>query len=538
MTRIDTDSTSIQRTQIQPGIAPNLRTFGESGAGTFGALFARKTAPDPAASPADELAEARDASAGETKATDATDTGDDADTSRAEASDSDASPRDNTDAKDQNGREPIVDENAGKPDAGATETKPQGDHLDAQLPLKTVEGADDKAGRPLKPEEKPIAASGKPGDEARESEPAKAFVPVAEAAKAAPITGHAQVRAELKNAAAVDLASLAKLEQLQPIPENDWRPAQPNRPDTNDAGPDRRPIPQPPRIESAGTNGQAGTPVESPHGKPPPGFLSPQFRPDTGATHGASAHTAGKTPSDPGDVLTATNPARGAGGATGQGEAGHRAELAAARAVFLDRLANSGAARRGAVSAVDKVNVAERLALGQESRATQQRPIAFKPVDPPPPTRDAFLSPVQRGLGKMLAEGGGKLTVMLRPQELGDVRIAMETKSGRVRVRMEASSEAARKVLESGLESLRSTLESRGVKVETMEVTTAERQDPTPAGERDTGDGQRHSPGQGRQGGNPATPHERESQDAPDDAGLTNDQAQRLWTELGIDAVA
>jgi flagellar hook-length control protein FliK len=520
MTRIGTESNTIQRAQALPSGATNLRLLGQSGANAFGDLLAEKTTrtsieenrpgPDNASTPASDTG------------SDANPVSDAAADEAGEDADTESSP-DDTEVGNSNANETGE---SGVRDADAKAKSEQNEKPQPQA-TGTVGTTDQPEPVGIRVFD-PALASG-----------AASIVPLA-----APVTGQDRIRQELKDPARIDLAALARQEQLGPPRDSAGGPGWTVRQGDQASSADRAPASPGPRFESAGTNGSAGAPTESEAGKPPPGLLPPPFRPEHDGTQGAASHTQSKTKSVPDHPLSAANPARGGESDGGSAANNARVEAAAARAAFLDRLANSGAARRGAVSAADKIIAVDRSPIGTEPKAVPQRPISFKPIDPPAPTRDAFLSPVQKGLGKMLAEGGGKLTVMLRPVELGDVRIAMETQRGSVRVKMEASSESARKVLESGLESLRSSLEARGVKVQSMEVTLSERADQSfePRGEHQSGQRQQseqHHADQ-RDGGAPGRGGDpRASQTEPvEQGGLTAEQTKRMWTELGIDAVA
>lgn len=496
MTQIQADATVIRNVQKTPNAAPELRPIGENGAGAFDELFAEKNAAP-------------------------------VETADSESNDAIESPSDDT-ATDEQGHESneqsSADGSADATGAGGQTTVANGDE-----PADNVDAE---------------VASGEPGDLTKalgiNGQPQAAVVTNAEVA--VPINGQSEVQQQLKNAASVDLASLARQklsdngnvskQQATIAPEPDR--AAPDRPSSQRS--------ELPRTNTEQSGAQAGsqprTPAEG--GKPPPGFQPTPFRPDSVGTGVAIDAIPGKTPSDPSARISASGQARqGSSGVNGTGDAGLRTEAAAARAVFLERLANAGGARRGAVAATERVVGIERTLSAVEPKPALQRPISFKPIDPPPPTRDAFLSPVQKGLGKMLAEGGGRLTVMLRPQELGDVKIAMETRQGAVRVKMEATSEAARKALESGLETLRTSLESRGVKVEAMDVTLADRGHPADAnseGGSHRDRQQQHDDARDPKSGAADTGNE--DADGQNVHGMTTSQANQLWTELGIDAVA
>lgn len=206
----------------------------------------------------------------------------------------------------------------------------------------------------------------------------------------------------------------------------------------------------------------------------------------------------------------------------------HAEILAANRQSLLDRLSGSAEARRGAVASVD------RLAGAPQSR-TQTLTARPGPAgaEPSPARREQILAPVQRGLASMMSHGGGRMSVILRPEHLGEVRLSMQTSEGSVRVHLEASTEAARSTLESEIDTLRAGLEARGVRVESLTVEHSAASTPNqPDNATDTQTGGQGSSREQRP--NTATPqttsHTAESDPDPTPRGI--------WTELGIDALA
>lgn len=82
----------------------------------------------------------------------------------------------------------------------------------------------------------------------------------------------------------------------------------------------------------------------------------------------------------------------------------------------------------------------------------------------------AIQSQMERGLGAVLRQGGGSLTLKLAPASLGEVRIQMTLEGGAVRARFESASGEARELMVAGLGALRAALEARGLRVESLEV--------------------------------------------------------------------
>lgn len=201
----------------------------------------------------------------------------------------------------------------------------------------------------------------------------------------------------------------------------------------------------------------------------------------------------------------------------------------AARVDLLTRLTGSAEAARGAVTAVDRVAI--QAGLRQEAGATALN----RPAEGMGRTnRDAILQTVQRGLASMLSQGGGKMTVVLRPEHLGEVRVQLEARRGTVNARLTAETEAARRTLESGADQLRTSLESRGVRVESIRIdgpaSEGERTDPgrPDADTRDPSGHEHHTPRNGR-GHRSSVEEVTEPSDQP--------RRTSIWTDIGIDTV-
>lgn len=209
------------------------------------------------------------------------------------------------------------------------------------------------------------------------------------------------------------------------------------------------------------------------------------------------------------------------------------------RVVLLERLTGSAEAARGAVAALDRT-VATRSADPGAVERSVPTPAAGNPG-----TREAVLNSVQRGLASVLTQGGGRMTVVLRPESLGEVRVRLEAKDGVVNARLSATTDAARRTLESGLDTLRTALESRGVRVESLRIDPPESQHQTAGADQPAqsdadgrGGQRRHAHGEGgpRDG----------SEQSPEQAARNNEtetvhgttKTRGIWTELGIDAVA
>ncbi len=86
-------------------------------------------------------------------------------------------------------------------------------------------------------------------------------------------------------------------------------------------------------------------------------------------------------------------------------------------------------------------------------------------------TRSASLpDQVARGLATLLRHQGGRVTIRLTPESLGQIKINLKIEDARVWATFQPSSDASRDAINQSLASLRASLESRGLVVERLEV--------------------------------------------------------------------
>ncbi|KAA0216641.1 MAG: flagellar hook-length control protein FliK [Leptolyngbya sp. PLA3] len=125
---------------------------------------------------------------------------------------------------------------------------------------------------------------------------------------------------------------------------------------------------------------------------------------------------------------------------------------------------------------------------------------AFKKHSPPifHAEKQHLTSQVSRSLASIIARGGGKLSLRLSPQALGDVRVDVEVREGSARALFRTETESACDLLKSNLDALRHALETRGLRVERLEVIGPHSESAAPASESDRIDG-RESAGSGQQ---------------------------------------
>lgn len=478
MTSISSLTSPSTRTQLLPAPGQSLRDTGKSGA--FEALFAEKSAPEP----------------------------------EVEKSESN----------------PVQDGHSSEGD----ETSVEDDSVDGDQDARTSESAQGADSQIDASESGNAAANeqGLPDPDASEPAPEKAFLTEGirkPPAKHAP-AHREQIKAELVHAATVNLADLARREMLATPGVDGIRPPPPPVADRPQAGPGDAAGPS---VSNSGSNGSAGRPDPGQLGLPTP--IDAPDLPGIEATKTDSqpaqpALPNGKQPNT-GDPISASTQARQGSESNGNSTQLHTSQ-AVGRTIFLDRLSEQAAARRGAIAAPDRV-----VATGSEGRSQAARAV-FEPAaaERPSQPKEAFLAPVQKGLAKMLAQNGGRMTVLLRPERLGEVKIRMETSEGAVRVRMEAGTEAARQTLESGLDALRAGLESRGVRVENLEIL---RTPELPAhGSADSGSADPDGHRQENQGTRQGHTFAHSTGIEPDEGDLPARIGHLSWTELGIDAVA
>jgi flagellar hook-length control protein FliK len=344
-----------------------------------------------------------------------------------------------------------------------------------------------------------------------------AGVPVVQApdAQAATIRG---VKRELTHAATVDLAQLALDELIaEPVTASAKIPGKfPGGP-----GPALTSAPSHPNLFTS-----EGPPAPAPQTRPEPVGVGPP-RPNPHAGHRTEpSRSIGLETAMP----MSAEPARAEAART---QASSRSEAQpgsnlVGRTELLTRLTGSVEAARGAIVGVDRAGY---QTIDRDLRSGRTAPTTQAPALRA--SREQVLASVQRGLASVLTQGGGRMTVVLRPEQLGEVRVRMEAKDGVVSARLSATTEAARQTLESGLDLLRASMESRGIRVESLTIDATE---PQPGAhtrsDADAGGGRQHAE---RESG-AQTPQNSRAR-IPDNEAETP-SVQGIWTEYGIDAVA
>ncbi|MCC6969240.1 MAG: flagellar hook-length control protein FliK [Phycisphaerales bacterium] len=107
-------------------------------------------------------------------------------------------------------------------------------------------------------------------------------------------------------------------------------------------------------------------------------------------------------------------------------------------------------------------------ALG--ARSSRVRFTAELPANQAAPRSASLPDQVARGLATLLRHQGGRVTIRLTPETLGQIKINLKIEDARVWATFQPSSDASRDAINQSLASLRASLESRGLVVERLEV--------------------------------------------------------------------
>lgn len=144
------------------------------------------------------------------------------------------------------------------------------------------------------------------------------------------------------------------------------------------------------------------------------------------------------------------------------------------------------------------------------------------------PEHAEFSRQLERGIQAALRQQGGSVTMRLRPDALGDLRIHLDLNGTDVSAMFDVREESARRLLEESVDQLRSALEARGLRVGRIEFASSEQGDARPAHDapNERREASTGGAGQHEQRAAQDAPH-RESRDGPDqDAGRTGPSAR------------
>lgn len=259
-----------------------------------------------------------------------------------------------------------------------------------------------------------------------------------------------------------------------------------------------------------GERSQGGHPVDQSRVVPAPD--RPQSAPHLPSDHQASASGPGAQhqPTEAQASVTGASSARVSAGGSNAGTG-----VAGVRAVASASPATSGG--------IHGPGPARSEGNGRLTRTPHPRPSFWKPE------QGEFSRQLERGIQAVLRQQGGSVTMRLRPDSLGDLRIQLNLSGGDVTARFDAREESARRLLEQSVDQLRSALEARGLRVGRIEIASPEQGDARMAHDAPS---ERREASTGGAGQN----EERAAQDAPhresrgrhdQDAGRTGPSAWR-----------
>ncbi len=159
----------------------------------------------------------------------------------------------------------------------------------------------------------------------------------------------------------------------------------------------------------------------------------------------------------------------------------------------------------------------------------------------------ALRAQAQRGIGAVLAQRGGSITLRLAPDALGSLKVQMHIDGGTVRMDMDVTTEQARQAMRSELPALQRSLESRGFTVERAAVhltqastpqSAAAQADPGKQGAGDQQQGQQRDAAQGESRGHAGDQRQGRRDQDNQDSHFAHLAEQAGLFALGLDARA
>lgn len=149
-----------------------------------------------------------------------------------------------------------------------------------------------------------------------------------------------------------------------------------------------------------------------------------------------------------------------------------------------------------------------------------QSPQQKSPAQAQPPiyrtSADQFALHASKALARVLATGGGSLSLRLNPEALGEVRVEIGLHRGKAHATFQASTTAARDLLLADIDALRAALERRGITVERLDVKDSPHTDAQP----NPNDAQNQSPSREQWGTSHAHSRSPSSPEYPDQNSL------------------
>jgi len=106
-------------------------------------------------------------------------------------------------------------------------------------------------------------------------------------------------------------------------------------------------------------------------------------------------------------------------------------------------------------------------AISAKAKSAEQAPLTRE-------EQAEVASQVDRSFAALLSKQGGRVTMRLNPDWLGDMTVRMELDRGAVRAVFETGNAAATSAVSSAIDSLRAALADRGLKVEELQVVSRE----------------------------------------------------------------
>ncbi len=139
---------------------------------------------------------------------------------------------------------------------------------------------------------------------------------------------------------------------------------------------------------------------------------------------------------------------------------------------------SSQSAAAGRVTAVEGVQTSPDSTF-QNGQRQQTEPIlrtaernTLTQAEPEAPSANQrlFNATVSRGLEAAMRQKGGAITIRLKPDSLGSLRIELQINQGAVTAQFQATTQKARDLLHENMSSLRTSLEAKGFGVKSVEV--------------------------------------------------------------------
>ena len=170
--------------------------------------------------------------------------------------------------------------------------------------------------------------------------------------------------------------------------------------------------------------------------------------------------------------------------------------------------------RAGGIDAIARLTSSNQSAVSQTEGSAENR---------------VFEAQVTRGLEAAIRQNGGSVTLRLKPETLGSLKIDLQITQGQVAAQLEATTAEARELLGKNLSTLRAALEAKGLTVRSVEVMVP----PAPAGSESNADFSRSFSGQ-----SDAQMHDAHKEANEQSSSRREDPGGATWNEHGADSLA